>query len=108
MSGSSSTMSSTGLPVAPGGSEPGAPFAVSLFTPFFTPFFNSFFTYTPHEGLLEARLAVLCAQTLGGAVPAHASALQHGDGRAQLLDIGQHVRGEEERPALGGEPAQHR
>src|SRR5207342_1861808 len=92
MSGSSSTMRSCGFAAC---ALPGASLA------------TSFFTYTPHEGLLQARFAILRAQSPGAAVPAHAALLQHRDRGAQLLDVGEHVGGEEKRPALRGEPAQH-
>jgi hypothetical protein len=62
--------------------------------------------HAPHEGLLQARFAVLRAQPRGRPVPAHAAFFQHRDRRAQLLDIGEDVRGEKERPALGGETPQ--
>src|SRR5688572_31526533 len=80
MSGSSSTTSNTGL----------------------------LFTNASYEGLLEAGFAVAPAQLGRGAAKAHAAFLDDGDGGAQLLHVGEDMRGEEQGPALGREPAEHR
>src|SRR5688500_19044742 len=49
------------------------------------------------EGALEVALGVALAQRAGAAAKAHAPALEHADRRAQLLHVGEHVRGEKER-----------
>src|SRR5258706_13669322 len=88
MSGSSSTISRPGFALALG--------AVC-----------GWFTHAPHEGGFQARLAVARAELGGRAAKAHAAALEHRDRRAELLDVGEHVRGEEQRAALGVQTPQH-
>src|SRR6266404_8175511 len=62
----------------------------------------------PHEGPLEGRLAVALAKRARAAAKAQPRALEHGDRRAQLLDIGEHVRCKEQGAALPAQAAQHR
>jgi hypothetical protein len=61
-----------------------------------------------HESALQAGFAVARAQLARLAVEAQPRAVQHRDRRAQLFDVGEHVRGEEERPTLAGQPPEHR
>ena len=88
MSGSSSTIRSCGFAA---GALPGA---------YRPPHFSR--THLM-KALLQARFAYCAHSPRGAAVTAHAALLQHRDRGAQLLDVGEHVRGEEKRPALRGE-----
>src|SRR5262245_27514511 len=65
-------------------------------------------TDAPQERGLEARLAGALAQRGGRAAKAQRAALEHRDARAQFLDVGEDVRGEEQRAPLGVQAAQQR
>src|SRR5688572_24240836 len=59
------------------------------------------------EGTLQISLGVALAKRARAAAEAHAPALQHADGGAEFLDVGEDMRGEEKRAALGGKASQH-
>src|SRR5436309_4495390 len=53
------------------------------------------------EGALERRFPVALAQSAGRARVGHRTPVQNGDAVANLLDVGQRMRSEEQRSPLG-------
>src|SRR5207247_3315266 len=65
-------------------------------------------TDASHEGALQVGLAVARAQGLRRAAEAQPRALEHRDRGAQFVDVGEHVRSEEQGAALRAQALQHR
>src|SRR5262245_4523139 len=64
-------------------------------------------TNASHEGGLEVRFAGVRAQRRRRTAKAHRAAIEYRDAAAQFFDVGENVRGEKQRAALGSEAAQH-
>src|SRR5512134_2604879 len=56
-----------------------------------------------HESALQVRFGMALAQAGRRASETNPPALQHGDRGAQFFYVGEHVRGEKQRPAVGGQ-----